>query len=62
MQGIFDSLSYTKSETLISAKLDSIVRSLGAKLRRYGAILTTNQAAVQVFLPQFLDVQSIIII
>ena len=48
MQGIFDSLSYTKTETLISAKLDSIVRSLGAKFRRYGAILTTNQAAVKV--------------
>lgn len=47
MQGIFDSMSYTKTETLISAKLESIVRSLGAKLRRYGAILTTNQAAVK---------------
>ena len=48
MQGIFDSLSYVKTETLISDKLDAIVRQLGAKLRRYGAILTTNQAAVKV--------------
>ena len=48
MQGIFDSLSYAKTETLISDKLDAIVRQLGAKLRRYGAILTTNQAAVKV--------------
>ena len=51
MQGIFDSLSKTekpKTEIVIADKLDAIVRQLGAKLRRYGAILTTNQAAVQV--------------
>ena len=50
MQGIFDSLSKTekpKTEIIIADKLDAIVRQLGAKLRRYGAILTTNQAAVQ---------------
>jgi hypothetical protein len=47
MQAIFDSMTYKKVESKVNDKLTTIVRQMGLKLRRYSAVLNTNQAAVQ---------------